>query len=67
MKKAQIHRQNREKHKNILTPYQEKINSFEKKVEDSQKEVWAKCIRPQGTIANLQTQNPKNKRKKQKT
>ena len=51
--------QNRENIKNILTPLQEKIQLFEKKVEDSQKESVGMHSALKEQLANLQAQNLK--------
>lgn len=51
--------QNRDNIKNILTPLQEKIILFEKKVEDSQKESVGMHSALKEQLANLQTQNLK--------
>ncbi|MEE9364277.1 MAG: DNA recombination protein RmuC [Cellulophaga sp.] len=51
--------QNRENIKNILTPLQEKIQLFEKKVEDSQKESVGMHSALKEQLVNLQSQNLK--------
>jgi DNA recombination protein RmuC len=58
-KSTKFTEQNRENIKNILTPLQEKIILFEKKVEDSQKESVGMHSALKEQLANLQTQNLK--------
>jgi len=58
-KSTKFTEQNRENIKNILTPLQEKIVLFEKKVEDSQKESVGMHSALKEQLANLQTQNLK--------
>jgi DNA recombination protein RmuC len=58
-KSSKFTEQNRENIKNILTPLQEKIVLFEKKVEDSQKESVGMHSALKEQLANLQTQNLK--------
>ncbi len=58
-KSAKFTEQNRENIKNILTPLQEKIQLFEKKVEDSQKESVGMHSALKEQLANLHTQNLK--------
>jgi len=58
-KSSKFTEQNKENIKNILTPLQEKILVFEKKVEDSQKESIGMHSALKEQLANLQTQNLK--------
>lgn len=58
-KSSKFTEQNRENIKNILSPLQEKIQLFEKKVEDSQKESVGMHSALKEQLANLQTQNLK--------
>lgn len=58
-KSTKFTEQNRENIKNILTPLQEKIQLFEKKVEDSQKENIGMHFALKEQLANLHTQNLK--------
>lgn len=58
-KSSKFTAQNQENIKNILTPLQEKILLFEKKVDDSQKESVGMHSALKEQLANLQTQNLK--------
>ncbi|MDP5230003.1 MAG: DNA recombination protein RmuC [Cellulophaga sp.] len=58
-KSSKFTAQNQENIKNILTPLQEKILLFEKKVDDSQKESVGMHSALKEQLANLQTQNVK--------
>lgn len=58
-KSSRFTEQNRENIKNILTPLQERIILFEKKVEDSQKESVGMHSALREQLANLQSQNLK--------
>ncbi|WP_047415572.1 DNA recombination protein RmuC [Cellulophaga sp. Hel_I_12] len=58
-KSSKFTEQNKENIKNILTPLQERILLFEKKVDDSQKESVGMHSALKEQLANLQTQNLK--------
>ncbi|SHI83493.1 DNA recombination protein RmuC [Arenibacter nanhaiticus] len=58
-KSSKFTEQNRENIKNILSPLQERIHLFEKKVEDSQKESVGMHSALKEQLANLQSQNLK--------